>query len=401
MTDCAKCGACTAVCPVYRVTGREYLTARGKLHLLTRLSTRDCSASYADILSQCLLCGACEASCPRGLAITRRIAEARHDLPLLVGDHPFLAGLMQKVLSTPALLAGLGNLKTACERLLPRQSGLRTRLGLPPATHLRQEERTAPPLLPQTPPQTAVAAYFSGCLARYIEPDIARATATLLGRSTGTAPHHPTAQACCGQAAFGSGNRAEAIRLAKRNITAFADNALPILTSCASCYSHLASYPALFRDEPEWSERARAFSDRLREFSSFFTESAPLAAHLAPSPGLPDQPSVYYHDPCHLRFGHRIVTPPRRLLGAAGFQLQAPPHGPQCCGMGGLFHLAHPVLADKIRARLLDDLGHPLPPLVTTTCTGCLLHLRAGLSRPGQTPAAPHLAVLLAGRLKS
>ena len=399
MTDCAKCGACTAVCPVYRVTGREFLTARGKLHLLERLSTRDCSASYADILSQCLLCGACEASCPRGLDITRQIAKARHDLPLLVGDHPFFARLLKQALATPALMTGLASLRTACERLLPPHSGLRTRLGLPPTPHLRPDAGTAP-LPVQTPPQSAVA-YFSGCFARYLEPEISRATEKLLLRSGSTAPHQPTAQTCCGQAAYSSGDRAEAIRLAKRNITAFADHAQPILTSCASCYSHLASYPALLRDEPEWSERARAFADRLREFSSFFADSASLAMQLAPPSEPPSQQSVFYHDPCHLRFGHRIVTPPRRLLASAGFHLHAPLHGPQCCGMGGLFHLAHPELADKIRTRLLDDLGSPLPDLVTTTCTGCLLHLRSGRYRQGETPPVPHLAVLLAGQLKT
>jgi Fe-S oxidoreductase len=45
----------------------------------------------------------------------------------------------------------------------------------------------------------------------------------------------------------------EAKKLARRNITAFYDSPFPILTSCASCYTHLRSYPDLLADDPDWA----------------------------------------------------------------------------------------------------------------------------------------------------
>ena len=396
MTDCAKCGACTAVCPVYNVTGRESLTARGKLHLLERLPAGNCSTAFADILSKCLLCGACEEVCARGIKVLPRIVAARQHLPLLVGDHPFLARLAQKTLGTPALAAACSDLSRTIARLLPEKSGLRLRLGLPPQNH-----PAPPPAETQAaPPQQATVAYFSGCLARYPQPEIAVATEKLLVSTTCFGPHTPAGQVCCGQAAHSSGNKKDSLLLAKRNIAAFADNNLPILTSCASCYSHLASYPELLQEEKEWQTRASAFAARLREFSSFFAAPEELPLKFRPTTGTTAE-TVLYHDPCHLRFRHHITTPPRHLLTQAGFHLHEPPNGPKCCGMGGLFHLSHPQLAEKISARLLSDISKRTPELVTTTCSGCLIQLRTGLNQMPQQPITQHLAVLLAGKLKT
>jgi len=386
VTDCAKCGACTVVCPLYQVTGQEFLTARGKIHLLERLVVADGSGALGEILSRCLLCGACTAACPRGLDIVDRIARARGELPSPPGRHPFLALLARKTLSHPPLLAGLAHLG----RALPADSGLRLRLGIAPAKKGAPSDPNRP-----TSAGQATVAYFSGCLARHLDPQIATATGRLAARASGHAPWTPPGQTCCGQAAWAAGDFQTAKTLARRNIAAFLDNDLPILTSCASCHSHLATYPALLADDSQWHERAVAFSDRLYEFSSFLTACPDFATWFHRQADTPRQ-AVLYHDPCHLRFGQQITEPPRRLLRSIdGLALRELPHGPQCCGMGGLFHLAHPDLSQAIRTRLLDDFATLGIALVTTTCTGCLLQWRQGLSHWRQKTSVRHLAVLL------
>ncbi len=399
MTHCAKCGACTAVCPVYRVTGRESLTARGKIHLLERLPTANCSARYADIISKCLLCGACQAACSRGIDLIPRIVAARRDLPLLVGDHPLLGRLVEKTLSTPVLLAAVADLGATIQRLLPNNSGLRLRLGLPPESRIPAAKITAESQ--QAPSPQNDVAYFSGCLARYPQPEISHATQLLLTQHLGSKPHIPAGQVCCGQAAYSGGKQDDAIQLAKLNISAFANNDLPILTSCASCYHHLSLYPELLQDDKEWAERARIFADRLREFSTFFADLTPKAAKSPLAGNKLDKKTVFYHDPCHLRFHPQIMEPPRRLLTKAGFLIHNLPQGPQCCGMGGLFHLAQPQLAEKIRNHLLTDLEQLSVDVITTTCSGCLLQLRTGVRQKQPPTKVQHLAVLLAEQLKT
>lgn len=390
--QCAKCGACTVVCPVFQAGGRESLSARGRLHLLERLDPAQASDAYAEILSQCLLCGACRAVCSRGLDPPARLIAARERLEKTAGSQVLLRAITRKALGNPALLATISSLGRPLLERLPADSGLRLRLGLP-------VEGIAAPPLPETPGKKSESpslAFFPGCYATHLHREIGEATKRVAAAFSGSSPLLPKQQCCCGLAAESAGDISTAKRLARQNILAFSGNTLPILTSCASCYSQLRRYPELLADEPEWRAKAQAFADRLLEFSTFVAQrmQADPAFAFAASP---KRRTVVYHDPCHLRFHAKITNPPREILRTIpGLRLAELADGPQCCGQGGLFHLAQPELAGKIRDRLLNQLEQAAPDLVTTTCSGCLIHIRQGLGHSPSRPEVRHLAVLLA-----
>jgi glycolate oxidase iron-sulfur subunit len=398
--QCAKCGACTAVCPVYQVTGRESLTARGRLHLLSRL-TNPASPAYGKIVSACLLCGACLEVCPRKIDTLSPLIRAREQLPLSA-RHCFLEKLAaRKTLASPRLLGGLAVLRRKLLLHLPKTSGLWLKLALLPEDFSAAD---VPPALPadknsEAPPAVS---YFSGCLARFLSRDISAATDFLTRKVTGGSLRVPEEQTCCGLASFAGGSRKEAQDLAKKNIAAFAGNALPILTSCASCYSHLRAYPDLLADDPTWHRQAEDFAGRLREFSRFFLETG-LASPPGPAAsGQADTVRVFYHDPCHLRFGpEKIMAQPRGLLNNI---IGAPPvelaDGPHCCGQGGLFHIAHPRLSQDILAGALTQFLELSASHVVTTCSGCLLQWQHGLRQAGLPGRACHMAVLLARTIR-
>lgn len=388
---CAKCGACTAVCPVFQVTGRECHGGRGKLHLLSRLDPREASAEYAEILSRCLLCGVCDAVCPRGITITAAIVEAREQLSRHAGKHAFLRLLARQTLAHQGLTKGMAVLLRLAEKL-PAESGLRLRLGLPPAS---PTPTTA--ALPVTAPDPAAPLlFFAGCYATHLQPDITAATASLCRKIGQPQPMAADDQGCCGLPAYAAGERAAAQKLARRNIEAFEGSEAPILVNCASCLSQLANYPTLFADEPAWQARATTFVARLREFSTFLLAALADRPTALPATGRVARQRVLYHDPCHLRCSLNITAPPRQLLGHfPHLQLTELPHGPQCCGHGGLFHLAHPDLSNRIRDRLLADFAETAADTVTTTCTGCLLQWQQGLAAAGNQSRVIHLALLL------
>lgn len=399
--QCAKCGACVPVCPIYQATGRESSAARGKLHLLSKLAPEAASAAYAEILSQCLLCGACSAVCPRGIDPAGRIAGARANLARSAGKHQFLRALSKKILDSPLLLKGAAA-GLPLVQLLPPESGLRLRLGLlDPAENssLHAEAINTPRLQQQEEKSAAGVNCFAGCFARYLEPQILAANERLLGTINLTT-HSPADQVCCGLAGYAAGDAATAKKLARKNIAAFSDNTLPILTTCASCFKHLASYPELFNDEPDQQERARLFASRLVEFSSFFSSQPLLRTFLEAQPPVLPTTKILYHDPCHLRFGPEITKPPRQLLALLpDVECVELPRGPQCCGHGGLFHLGQPQLSENILAALLADFEGTEADLVVSTCTGCLLQWRRGLHNRGKSAQVKHLAVLLAEAL--
>jgi glycolate oxidase iron-sulfur subunit len=393
-SQCAKCGACTVVCPVFQAGGRESLSARGRLHLLEQLDPARASTAYAEILSQCLLCGACRSVCSRGLDPPARFIAARKRLRKSAGSQLLLRAATRKALSNPNLLATIAGLGRSLLNRLPADSGLRLRLGLPeegPA--VSQPPLTETPTSKSAPPALA---FFPGCYATHLHKEIGEATKRVAAAFTGKPLLLPKQQSCCGLAAENSGDVSTAKRLAKQNIRAFAGNTLPILTSCASCYSQLRRYPLLFEDAPAWRAKAQAFADRLLEFSTFVTQAieADPTFHFA---GSLTPRTVVYHDPCHLRFQPRITNPSRDILRAIpGLLLTELPNGPQCCGQGGLFHLAQPDLAEKIRTRLFSQLKLVPPDLVTTTCSGCLIHIQQGLGHAPAKPQVQHLAILLA-----
>ncbi|PLX46955.1 MAG: hypothetical protein C0613_15465 [Desulfobulbaceae bacterium] len=380
---CAKCGACAAVCPVYQSTGRESHTARGKLHLFAN-NTSFSSAYFNDLLAKCLQCGACDDICPRHLQPAALIRAWRQRQPFAEDPHGLIKLCSRKVLASPRLQeSGAWSLRRLAAGL-PATSGLRKRLDLIiPDLIGRSELPMARP-----PADAASLAYFPGCLAGHLYKEIQAATALLAGRC-GYRLTTPKEHTCCGLACHAGGSSAEARRLAEKNIKAFAQSSGPILTSCASCTSHLMDYPSLFSHEPDMLRQARAFAERIVEFSTFFVEQQGLH-------GLQRQEAVFYHHPCHLRFGPcRVSSAPGRLLshinGCAPLSL--PPH---CCGQGGLFHLTNPEISRDIFNRALQPLLELSAETVVTTCSGCLLQWQQGTARAQGLPIAEHLAVFLA-----
>lgn len=386
------------VCPVYRVTGQEAHTARGKIHLAQIPELRDKGTVFEDIFSKCLLCGACSAVCPRGIDVCREVMDARGSLPAIYGAHGFEKYLARKALVYPETLSALRVLgRVGAEflsRHLPAESGLRLRLAL------FQQDVGGIPVLPVQKNAFSddsrlkeALTYFPGCAARYLFPDIATSCHSLAA-GLGYALHVPDELSCCGLAALSAGDRREARRHARKNIIALEQGTGPILVSCASCYAHLRRYGDLFADDQLWRSKAEAMSARLLELSCFLDQHLP--------PGLAKQAAggkkvrVYYHDPCHFRHGLRIIEEPRQVLSRnPDLELLELPDGPECCGQGGLFHIGAPDIAVVIRDTLAAKVLALAPDVITGTCSGCLMQWRLAVEVAGSRVQVLHLAELL------
>ena len=411
--SCAKCGTCNTVCPVYLATGNEIHTPRGKQHLGSRIEKDEVSSHYADIFSKCLLCGACLDACPRGVDTPELVIKVRSELPRLSGLS-FIKYLSRRALAHPSLLSGLTRIGKAANLILgewlPHDSGLRLRLQsfgqeafrLPAAGYIERLKAELPEGKEQQESrEKSGTSYFLGCLANHLQPDIAESTQFLVARTTGHKADVPLEQACCGMAALAAGRIDEARDLAKKNITAFEINDFPILVSCSSCYYQLKSYHELLADDPEWRERAVRFIERLQEFSTFFLEKFSDSGKALIPAASGSSIKVLYHDPCHLRFKLHITSEPRQLISLfPGIEMQELPSGPQCCGQGGLFQVAHPDLAQKVRDRLMDDFGNISAQTVLTACSGCLLQWQLGLAAKDKRSKAEHLAIFIAKHLQ-
>jgi glycolate oxidase iron-sulfur subunit len=373
---------------VYLVTGRESHSPRGKLHLIENLPPEQRTGLFAETISLCLLCGACRARCPRSIDTPAAIIRGRAALSSLSGQS-FLKYLGRKALSNPVLMKCLTSAGNTAGKLLsglPEESGLRLRLApfepgtvTLPAQSFQQtvDSREIISGTLKKGDQPALS-YFTGCLANNLFPGVASATAELTGKVTDGPLFIPADQQCCGLPALAAGNIAEARLRAKNNIDAFSDTDSMVLTSCASCYAHLKKLPELFDDDPAWKEKAEKFSSRVVEFFTFFEKT--FSAKRVQFTNRKEEQDIFYHDPCHLRFAHKITGEPRRLLSSIqGIRLKELQDGPRCCGQGGLFHIAHPDISQKIRRPLLDEINNLGVQIVVTSCSGCLLQWRDGV----------------------
>ncbi len=390
VSSCAKCGACSTVCPVYRVTGNEAHIARGKLHLIDVLGLGDSSESFIDIFSACLLCGACSAVCSRHIDIGLELVKARATFSSHAGPHGYEKYLMRKVLDSPTALKGLALLGQAGEKLLasrlPKDSGLRLRLALFAGEALPQDvkqEQSAPADMEKL-------VWFPGCTAQYLFPDTGTGCRSLMAEY-GFSLVIPDGLACCGLASWTAGDTDTALKNGRNNIRALEKSGGDILVSCSSCFSHLQKYPELFAGDEKWAKRAQRMAARLQDMSAFI-KSLP-SAHAT---GDGERLCVFYHDPCHMRFDFPGVDKGRELLLESGrVKVLELADGPRCCGQGGLFHVAYPDISATIRDQLVKDVLALQPDIVTTSCSGCLMQWKQGLLAAGSEVRVIHLASLL------
>ncbi len=394
---CAKCGACSAVCPVFRNSGRESHTARGKLHLLDVLGLDKASTEFVDIFSACLLCGACSAICPRSIDISKELVIARESFSAVAGPHGYEKYLTRKLLATPGSLAGLRVLGSAGEKLigayLPEDSGLRLRLAMFKGNLPGKASSGTKKFSPTQLKETKKINWFPGCAARYLYPDSLDSCRSLFA-NIGITPVFSNSLACCGLADWAAGDIKGAQKKGRQNIQILEETDGPIMVSCASCLAQLQQYPKLFAEEGGWQDRAEKMTSRLVEFSAFLEKHELVDQTEVKERGT--KLRVFYHDPCHLRHNNQIIDNSRdQLRKSENVEVLELPDGPRCCGQGGLFHIAHPEISGRIRDALVKDVLKLQPDVITTTCSGCLMQWQQGLAAAGSHVKAEHLAQVL------
>jgi len=394
---CAKCGACAVVCPVFRASGNEIYSARGKRHLAEVFEGEKATPVFEDIYSKCLLCGACAQVCPQHLDITEDVMAARSEFSPFYGEHGYQKYLARKALGRPELL-GVARVfaKPAADVLLdrlPTASGLRLRLALFARTDREEEVSEGMGAGTRPDPSAAPVTYFPGCAARYLYHDIVDSIGAILGRF-GRKLEIPRGLGCCGLATMASGKRADALAMARKNIAALEPGDGPILVSCGSCYAQLAHYQELFKNDLDWQARAQRVSERVVEISVYLES---LLAQEEPAADERTTPlRVFYHDPCHMRHEAGITAEPRTVLSRlSSVELVELPDGPQCCGQGGLFHVGAPELSAKIRDDLAGKILALNPDVITTTCSGCLMQLKSAMAAADSDVPVVHLGVLV------
>jgi len=231
-----------------------------------------------------------------------------------------------------------------------------------------------------------------------MRPSIGFATAKLI-ETSGCEVWMPTAQTCCGQPAYNSGDRENAKALARQTIAAFSGCDYVVAPS-GSCAGMLKShYPRLFEDDPAMRAKAEAFSAKVHELVSFLVDVRGMTAIDASLQGAAPG-RVTYHDSCSGLRELGIKSQPRQLLTSIkGLDLVEMADSEICCGFGGTFSVKFPDISNAMVEKKTENIARAEPDMLLAGDLGCLLNMAGKLSRQGRTIEVRHVAEVLAGDL--
>lgn len=400
---CVHCGLCLSHCPTYSVLGDENDSPRGRLYLMRAVAEGrlEPDASYARHIEACIVCRACETACPSGVEYGHIMSVARAELrQSRLDDVGAVARMMRKIgldgvvtrrwllkpTVWPMRLIRRFRPRSGWPRILPRfvRNGLEM---LPNAPVHRPD----PSRVPTTGARRVV--QFRGCIMDELYHDVNDATTRIL-KANGCLVDMPPEQVCCGALHDHSGYRESTLMLARRNVDAFDDGTDdPIIINAAGCGAVLKEYGELLADEPEYAERARKFTRRVRDITEYLAELA-TAGELAT--GAPVNRRITYDAPCHLYHAQRIKDAPLRVLASIPGLEVVPLRGMErCCGSGGIYSLTHAEIANDITAAKIDALRETGAAQLITANPGCQMQIQSGARMAGMDVTVSHIIELL------
>ena len=397
---CIRCGACSNVCPSYRVVGGHIFghIYTGPIGLVVSPFHHGID-SVAYEQGMCMGCNACDTVCPveiplaalitdvraraierTGMSWTKRLALSQWTDPERIDRMTGWLGTAQKPLRRGSLvrlpLAQLGK-----EKSLPAVADQ--------PLHYRAREIT------QTNPADPRMriGLFPSCIVDHFLPDAGYAAARVL-QALGAEVHVVEGRRCCGLPHLNSGDRDHAVKMAKELVTALekvqADRIVAPSSSCAITIAD--DYVRILAEEPEWQERARRLAARIRPFTTIAHELAQGRDLKGRAQGI----RATYHDACQSANVLGIHDEPRDLLRRiAGVELVEMADSSACCGFGGTFSFEYPEVASFVLEKKLANIAATGADVIITDNPGCLTHLRGGLDARGQRLKVRHIAEVL------
>lgn len=343
VNQCDRCGSCHLVCPLFTVDDREACGPRGKVSA-ARTLTHSGIASEADVLEAvdyCLLCGACTDVCASKVKTPDAMRKVRE----------YLAHVSKKTVGLSneekaKLEQAFTTLCDEADKLTGNGSGTDNRV-----------------------------AYFFGCTARLASPETAFAT---IARLQSVAAVDLVNNACCGLPALTRGQVEDFKETLKDNIQLYED-ASTIVCDCAGCGDTLKKAAVYLSNDPEWSEKAKAFSQKVVSLSELLAKSGYTPRKQVEK--------ITYHEPCRLGRGQGVKKQPRELLKLSGNFVELP-GADVCCGGSCFFPTDYPQASETLVAKKLANIEKTGAKLVVTECHRCLIQLKKAAEKSGKFRAA-------------
>lgn len=234
-------------------------------------------------------------------------------------------------------------------------------------------------------------ALFVTCLVDMFRPNVGFAAVKLLEQA-GCQVSVPSAQTCCGQPAYNSGDRTDTLAIAKNVIKVFEGYDYVVAPS-GSCAGMIRShYPTLFKDDLKWAKRAEALAAKTYELISFLVDVCKVEQVEATF-----EKTVTYHDSCSGLRELGIKAQPRKLLQSVkGCELKELNGSNECCGFGGAFCVKYPDVSNAMVTKKAKNITDTEAQVLLAGDLGCLMNMAGKLHREDSSVQTFHVAEVLA-----
>ncbi len=380
---------------------------RGRIYQMIEVAEGRSAVSphYVEHIELCLACRACETACPSGVQYGRLIEGALAQVERSV-RRPLAQRLLRwmaydRLLRSPMLLKAVG-----AGLLFYQRSGLEAMMkstgfldgmgrlgelaGLAPRAQAPFFFSSLGTVFPAVGATKHRVALLAGCMQNIFFSRLNEATVRVLCKN-GCEVTVPAEQTCCGALQVHAGLRDIGREQARKNIVALeAQDFDAVITNTAGCGSVLKEYPDLFEHDPEWHERAKAFSNRMRDVSEFLA-----SIDLNTAFGRVER-TVTYQDSCHLLHGQKIQKAPRTLIQSIpGITLRELPFSEICCGSAGVYNIEHTDISMSLLEDKMRMVESTAADTIVTANPGCMLQLQAGTRQLPRPLPVMHVVELL------
>jgi glycolate oxidase iron-sulfur subunit len=388
--DCVHCGFCLPTCPTYVLFGEEMDSPRGRIYLMNKgLDEEPMNDEMVRHWDLCLGCMACVTACPSGVQYDKLIESTRQQVERRyerrADDRAFREMIFQffpypnrlRAVAAPMRLYqrfGIGDkLRRAgvMQRIPARMRAMEALL-----PDLPREEKI-PDLTGPVGEKRRRVGVLTGCVQRVFFSPVNAATVRVLAVE-GCEVVAPK-QGCCGALSTHAGREEESLDFARKTIDTFEDlNLDSVVVNAAGCGSTMKEYGYLLRDDPEYAERAKAFSAKVRDVSEFLQELGPVAERN------PLPVTAAYHDACHLAHAQGVRKQPRQTLRQIpGMNVKEIREAEICCGSAGIYNMVEPEPAAELGERKANNILKTGAQMIVTSNPGCMIQIQSSLKKMG------------------
>ncbi|WP_181350341.1 (Fe-S)-binding protein [Thalassobacillus sp. CUG 92003] len=408
--DCVQCGYCLPACPTYETMETETHSPRGRINLVKMVA--EGKAAISDLkepIEKCLGCMACVTVCPTNVQYGQILEGAKEAIEddevktkrqekveqFLFGSFFPSSRWMDRLGNATWLYQASGLQRAARKMHLTSMAPLNLdqfEQVLPAMPRPKQRKHRKTHIKPAESPKATIA-FFKGCVMDSMFFDTNERTLELL-RLSGAEVMIEEEQTCCGALHAHDGKADMARELAKQNIQAFERiQADYIVNNAGGCGAKLVEYDHFFEEGSEWHNRAKQFVAKVKDISEVLVELDGLTFTT------PVNKTVTYQPSCHMTNVQRVTEPPRELMNRIpGMTLQELDRPSFCCGSAGIYNIVNYEDSMEVLDIKMRDVRKVNPHVIVTTNPGCLLQMKLGIERDGDSDRmeAVHLVDLLA-----